>query len=131
MSNNKELKTSIEKNSTNPDGSVIPSSNGSENHQSKGTAENYSISKNNISSIKKILITDDGTDLSNKTINYSISISNYTGAELLILRILDDVDMLQDVSVEGSSSNNNSSTETTTTTNQSSNRTIKGEIIDI
>jgi nucleotide-binding universal stress UspA family protein len=117
------------KNSINPDGSVIPDI-GPENHKSKETAENYSISKDNIPSIKKILVTDDGKVISNKAINYSLSLSNYTEAELIILRILEDVDMLEDVSVEGSNSSNSSNNNTETAADQDFKRTIKGDIID-
>ena len=116
------------KKSINPDGSVIPDI-GPENNKLKETDENYSISKDNIPSIKKILVTDDGKDISNKAINYSLSLSNYTGAELIILRILEDVDMLEDVSVEGSN-NNSTNNNTETTANQNFKRTIKGDIID-
>jgi hypothetical protein len=91
----------------NPDGSVTPGIE-QEEQQSQSQSENkskelqdYSISKNNIPSFKKILVTDDGKDISNKALNYSVSLSNSTGAELLILRILEDVQKFDDVSVEG------------------------------
>jgi nucleotide-binding universal stress UspA family protein len=53
-------------------------------------------------------------------------LSNCTGAELLILRILVDVDALKDVYIEGSTTNNNN----IESINQNFKRTIKGEIID-
>jgi hypothetical protein len=43
--------------------------------------EGYYISKDNIFSFKKILVTDDGKDISNKALNYAVSLSNSTGAE--------------------------------------------------
>jgi nucleotide-binding universal stress UspA family protein len=130
MSNGKNIKTSDSKEIINPDGSVISgnvlSENDSENKESQET-ENYSISKDNLPSFKKILVTDDGKDLSNKAINYSLYLANSTGSELLVLRILDDVDMLKEVNIEGSNTSNN---ETQTTTEQNFKRTVKGEIID-
>ena len=71
------------------------------------------------------LVADDGKDISNKAINYSVYLANSTGSELLILRILEDVEMLQDVYIEGSSN-----TKDTETTDQKFKRSIKGEIID-
>jgi nucleotide-binding universal stress UspA family protein len=130
MSNGKNIKTSDSKEIINPDGSVISgnvlSENDSENKESQET-ENYSISKDNLPSFKKILVTDDGKDLSNKAINYSLYLANSTGSELLVLRILEDVDMLKEVNIEGSNTGNN---ETQTTTEQNFKRTVKGEIID-
>jgi nucleotide-binding universal stress UspA family protein len=130
MSNGKNIKTSDSKEIINPDGSVISgnvlSENDSENKESQ-EIENYSISKDNLPSFKKILVTDDGKDLSNKAINYSLYLANSTGSELLVLRILEDVDMLKEVNIEGSNTSNN---ETQTTTEQNFKRTVKGEIID-
>lgn len=66
--------------------------------------QDSSISKQNIPSLNKILILDDddhAQDESNKVIRYAISLSNYSGAELLILRILEDIEKMEDVSVEG------------------------------
>lgn len=92
---------------------------------------NYNISKGNLPTFKKILVTDDGKDLSNKAINYSIYLANSTGSELLILRILEDVDTLKDVNIEGSTtSNHNETTTTTNTSDQNYHRSIKGEVID-
>ena len=72
-----------------------------EKHESKETGS-YLISKDNLPSFKRILVTDDGRDISNKALNYAISLSNSTGAELLILRILEDVEKFENLSVEGS-----------------------------
>ena len=41
----------------------------------------YSVSKSNIPSFRKILVPDDGKEISNKALNYAISISNTSGAE--------------------------------------------------
>ena len=105
-----------------PDGSVTPEiENESENISEK--SPNYSISKDNIPSFKKILVADDGKDESARALTYAVSLSNSTGAELLILRILEDVDKFEDVTVEGSH-------ESSKMDNQNFHRHIKGEVID-
>ena len=100
MSSDKDIPTSDGKEIINPDGSSI-SEIEPENHEPK-EIEGYHISKDTIPSFKKILVTDDGKDISNKALNYAVSLSNSTGAELHILRILKDVEKFGDVSLEGS-----------------------------
>jgi len=90
--------------------------------ESSVTSQTSSISKENVPSISKILITDDGKDESNKVLNYAVSLSKYSGAELLILRILEDIERMEDVSVQGSTEDNMS--------NKDMKREVKGEIID-
>ena len=65
----------------------------------------YSISKANIPSFRKILVPDDGKEISNKALSYAIYISNLSGAEIVILRIIEDVDKLGDTSVNVSQNN--------------------------
>ena len=84
--------------------------------------QNSSIPKENLPSFSKILIADDGKDESNRLLNYAISLSKYSGAELLILRILENMKKMGNVSVQGSNENNAS--------NKDMKREIKGEIID-
>ena len=106
----------------NPDGSVRPEiEEESENLSEK--SPKYTLSKNNIPSFKKILVADDGKDESSRALIYAVSLSNSTGAELLILRILEDVDKFEDVTVEGSH-------ESSKMDNQNFHRHIKGEVID-
>ena len=130
MSTNNDLSISDEKEIINPDGSVISgnvlSGKKSENQESQ-QMKTYSISKDNLPSFKRILVTDDGKDISNKAINYAVYLANSTRSELLILRILEDVGTLKDINIEGSSSSNNTDRELK---DQYFNRTIKGEIID-
>jgi nucleotide-binding universal stress UspA family protein len=90
--------------------------------ESDVTSEDLSISKENLPSFNKILITDDGKDESNKVFNYAISLSRNSGAELLILRILENIDKMEDVSVQGSNEDNMG--------NKDMKREVKGEIID-
>ena len=127
MSTDKDISNTEVNEVINPDGSVIPEieqeEQQSQSENDSKVLQDYSISKNNIPSFKKILVTDDGKDISNKALNYAISWSNSTGAELLILRILEDVQKFDDVSVEGYK-------EDSQMDNQNFHRNIKGEIID-
>jgi hypothetical protein len=67
-------------------------------------SSDVSISRSNIPSINKILVTHDGTDSSNKAVNYAISLSNLSGAEIVLLRVIENADKIEgtSVSVEGS-----------------------------
>lgn len=91
-------------------------------NESNVTYQNSSVSNENLPSISKILIADDGKDESNRLLNYAISLSKYSGAELLILRILENMKKMGNVSVQGSIEDNVS--------NKDMKREIKGEIID-
>ena len=66
---------------------------------SSNTPYSYSIFKSNIPSYTKILVPDDGKEISNKALNQAIYLSNLSGAEIVILRIVGDVDKLGDTSV--------------------------------
>src|ERR687885_2073842 len=69
------------------------------------TPTDVSISRSNIPSINKILVTHDGKDRSNKAVNYAIYLSNLSGAEIVLLRVIENADKIEgtSVSVEGSS----------------------------
>ena len=131
MSTDKDVSNTEVNEVINPDGSVIPEieqeeeeeEEQSQSENDSSVPQDYSISKNNVPSFKKILVTDDGKDISNKALNYAISLSNSTGAELLILRILEDVQKFDDVSVEGYN-------EDSQMDHQNFHRNIKGEVID-
>lgn len=86
--------------------------------------EGYNISKDKIPSFKKILVTDDGQDTSNKALNYAVSLSNSTGAELHIIRILHDVERFGNISLEGSHEKSQMDNQ------QDFHRNIKGDVID-
>ncbi len=90
--------------------------------ESSDTYQNSPISKENIPSYNKILVTDDGKDESNMGINHAVSLSRYSGAELLILRILENIEKMEDVSVQGSNEDNMG--------DKDMKRVVKGEIID-
>lgn len=87
----------------------------------------YSISKANIPSFRKILVPDDGKEISNKALSYAIYISNLSGAEIVILRVIGDVDKLGDTSVKVSQDG--------TTMKKKNNekdlrRKVEGELVD-
>jgi nucleotide-binding universal stress UspA family protein len=82
-----------------------------------------SISKENLPSFGNILITDDGKDESNKAFNYAVTLSRYSGAELVILRILEDFEKVEGVSVQGVNQDNK-------TTNMDIKQEVKGQVID-
>ena len=70
-----------------------------EDYSAEPTDVEYSISKSNIPSFSRILVPDDGKEISNKALSYAIYISNVSGAEIVILRVMGDVDKLGDTSV--------------------------------
>ena len=111
MSSDKNIPTSDGKEIINPDGSSI------------SEIEGHQISKDTIPSFKKILVTDDGKDISNIALNYAVALSNSTGAELYILRILKDVEKFGDVTLEGSH-------DSSKIDNNDFHRHIKGDVID-
>ena len=81
-----------------------------------------SISKEALPSLSKIVITDDGKDESNKAFNYAIALSRNSGAELLVLRILEDFEKVEGVSVEGVSQDNAG--------NSNMKREVRGQVMD-
>ena len=103
-----------------PDGTVTPELD-DETENTKST-EN-STSKVSIPTFKKILVADDGKSESDPALSYAVSLSNSTGAELLILRILEDVEKFEDVIVEGSN-------ESSQMDNNTFHRQVKGDVID-
>ena len=111
-----------------PDGSVTPEIEQEEQQSQLGNKSSelpdYSISKDNLPSFKRILVTDDGKDISNKALNYAVSLSNSTGAELFILRILHDFEKFGNVSLEGSYEKSEKDNQ------KEFHRNIKGDVID-
>ena len=90
--------------------------------ESNVTSQNSSIPREKLPSFSKILIADDGKEESNRLLNYAVSLSKYSGADLLILRILEDMKKMGNVSVQGSNEDNKG--------DKDMKREIKGEIID-
>ena len=67
------------------------------NSSSKST--NYSMAKSNIPTFTKVLVPDDGKEISDKALNFAISLSNLSGAEIVILRIIENIEKMGDTSV--------------------------------
>jgi nucleotide-binding universal stress UspA family protein len=91
----------------------------------ESTDIDYSISESNLPSFRKILVPDDGKEISNKALNNAIYVSNLSGAQIVILRVIEDVDKLGDTSVKVSKDD-------TTTRNNEKNlkRNVEGELVD-
>ena len=73
--------------------------NTSEDYSTEPTYVEYPISESSIPSYTKILVPDDGKEISNKALSQAIYVSNLSGAEIVILRIIENVDKLGDTSV--------------------------------
>ena len=91
------------------------------NTEPSASSTDVSISRSNIPSINRILVTHDGKDSSNKAVNYAISISNKSGAEIVLLRIIEHTDELKDISVD---------IEDTPNTHDSLKRNVQGQFVD-
>jgi hypothetical protein len=91
------------------------------------TSADVSISRSNIPSINKILVTHDGKDSSNKAVNYAISLSNLSGAEIVLLRVIEHADKIEgtSVSVEGSSN-----TDDYDSLKRNEQRNVQGRFVD-
>jgi hypothetical protein len=76
-----------------------------ENDYLTESSNNYSISKSNVPSYTKILVPHDGKEMSDKSLSHAIYLSNLSGAEIVILRIIEDIDKLGDTSVNVSQNN--------------------------
>lgn len=69
------------------------------NDYSTESSTNYSISKSSIPSYTKILVPHDGKEMSDKALSHAIYLSNLSGAEIVILRIIEDIEKLEGTSV--------------------------------
>ncbi len=96
-----------------------------EDYSTEPTDVEYSISKSSIPSYTKILVPDDGKEISNKALSQAIYVSNLSGAEIVILRIIENVDKLGDTSV-------NISQDGTTMKNDEKDlkRNVEGELVN-
>ncbi len=84
------------------------------------TSTGVIISRSNIPSINRILVTHDGKDSSNKAVNYAIFLSNLSGAEIVLLRIIEDADEIKNFSVNV----------VTSDTHYSLKRNVQGPFVD-
>lgn len=120
--NQDEIKTEkveLEQETIEPDGTVLPEV---ELEYANSQTAKYFISKENLPVFKKVLVTDDGKDLTNKALNYAISLSNSTNSELVILHILTNIEKLDQLSVVGDNTSQQGG--------QNFQRIVEGEIID-
>ena len=60
----------------------------------------------NLPSFARILILDDGTNEPNNVLKYAVSLSKYTGAELLILTVVKNIEKTKYIPVQGSNESN-------------------------
>lgn len=95
-----------------------------------------SISKSNIPNFDKILVTHDGKEQSNDAINHAISISNMSKAEIVLLRVLEDTDIIKNTIKEPgenglSTSSVSSSRESSTALSSPHSEVIKSSEIKI
>src|SRR5215207_2457208 len=99
--------------------------NAREDYSTEPTDVEDSISKSSIPSYTKILVPDNGKEISNKALSHAIYISNLSGAEIVILRVIEDVDKLGDTSVKVSQDD-------TTIKNNEKNlkRNVEGELVN-
>jgi nucleotide-binding universal stress UspA family protein len=69
--------------------------------------------ESNIPSFNKILVTYDGSEKSDKAINYSIYLSNISKSEIVILQVIGNIDKLENSSIDVSNKDNNIESEST------------------
>ena len=74
--------------------------------ESSDVDEDSSTSMKNLPLFGRILILDDGTNEPNNVLKYAASLSKYTGAELLILRVVKDIEKIKGISVQRPSESN-------------------------
>lgn len=108
-----------------------------ENTLSNNSDNSTYISNSNIPSFKKVLVTYDDTEKSNRAIKYSIYLSNISGAEITILQVLGNLDKLEnshmDVSNRGTSSNKITSSSSSTIDSEKGQNysvNVEGQIIE-
>ena len=108
-----------------------------ENTLSNNSDNSTYISNSNIPSFKKVLVTYNDTEKSDKAIKYSIYLSNISGAEITILQVLGNLDKLEnshmDVSNRGTSSNKITSSSSSTIDSEKGQNysvNVEGQIIE-
>jgi nucleotide-binding universal stress UspA family protein len=119
----------------NSDG-IAPHDLNEENKKENLSLNPHTISKNNLPSFGKILVTYDGKVKSDKAINYSIYLSNISGAQIIILQVAENIDKLENTSVDVSNENNMDRSTTATANNSMESEdqnypvNMEGQIID-
>lgn len=85
-----------------PDSEIIPSQGNNNKQHELITVKSHSnlTNESTVPSFKKLLVTYDGTEKSDKAINYSIYLSSITKAEIVILQVLENIDKLENSSID-------------------------------
>jgi nucleotide-binding universal stress UspA family protein len=76
--------------------------NGREDYQTPPNSNDHSVPKSNFPTYTKILVPDDGTEASGKALIHAIYLSNLSGAEIVILRVVKSIENLGVTSVGAS-----------------------------
>ncbi|MDX1373239.1 MAG: universal stress protein [Nitrososphaeraceae archaeon] len=87
--------------------------------------QNFDISKNNLPRFSKIIALYDGKKGSNNVLNHAISISQLSGAEITIVRILENIDSMENITVESIERD-----DTGPIDNKDLKRKVEGDILD-
>lgn len=116
---------------------IIPSKEsdkGSQNEMMPVNSKSETGLESSVPPFNKILVTYDGTKRSAKAINYSIYLSNITKAEIVILQVLENIDKLENSSMDISNEKRDTKPEVSST-NESDLRkhnysiNVEGEIV--
>src|SRR5215216_1944129 len=83
----------------------------------RSTAKLSRLSPSSIPQYKKILVSDDSSELSDKALSHAIYLSNVTGAEIVMLNIVKDIEKIQPTTISA----------TTTTRTKEERETGEGE----
>ncbi|WP_161486406.1 universal stress protein [Candidatus Nitrosocosmicus hydrocola] len=87
-------------------------------------------SESDIPSFTKILVTYDGSEKSDKAINYAVYLSNISKAEIVILQVIGNIDKLENSSIDVSNKEKNPESGTTST-NTTNNSDLKGQTYSV
>jgi nucleotide-binding universal stress UspA family protein len=90
------------------------------------TASEIVGNKSDIPAFNKILVTYDGSEKSDKAIDYSVYLSNISKAEIVILQVIGNIDKLENSSIDVSNKESTES-ETTTSTETTKDPDIKSQ----
>lgn len=71
-----------------------------EKMKEKATEESFRLIPSSIPQYKKILVPDDGSEPSNKALGHAVYQSNSTGAEIVILNIVKNIDKIEPTTIE-------------------------------
>jgi nucleotide-binding universal stress UspA family protein len=111
---------------------IFPSKNISNESQNEimpvGTKSNSNSEfESSVPQFKKILVTYDGTNKSDKAINYAIYLSNISKAEIVILQVIGNIDKLENSSMDISNKNNDTAREVSSSNSTSNEPKVKND----